>query len=265
MAYGIMRQLLEEAGYTHIGVRTAGVMTIPGLLPTQEVRQMLLKDGIDIGGHRSCQLTPELLKHATLILGMTSFHVQMALRLSEDAKGKTFLLKEFTGSDPKNGQIQDPMGCTLEFYKKIYREIRTACKKLLKTDLLNRFPIPREKVRTPQRPEPEFPELPQSQIDRASMERTPLLEVVAEKTPPKKAKPKAAPKKPAKKAAKKPAKKAAASKPAKKAAKKKAAAKPAKKTAAKKTVKKAAVKKTAKKAAAKKTAKKKTAKKSSKK
>jgi len=132
MAYGIMRKLLEEAGIADIEVKTAGVMTIPGLIPTQECRQILQNDGMCIDHLRSCQLTPELIRRARIIFGMTSFHVQMALRVCEEARGKTFLLKEFAGSDPKNGQIQDPMGCTLEVYRKVYREIRAACKRLMK-------------------------------------------------------------------------------------------------------------------------------------
>lgn len=137
MAYGIMKKLLAEAEIEDIDIRTAGVMTVPGLMPTQECRQLLLKEGIDISTHRSCQLTPELIRRASLVLGMTSFHVQTALRLTDYARGKTFLLKEYAGSDSKNNdQVQDPMGCTLEVYKKVFREIRAACKKLMRTEMI---------------------------------------------------------------------------------------------------------------------------------
>jgi protein arginine phosphatase len=142
MAQGILQNYLDEAGIAALEVRTAGVMTIPGLMPTQECRQILLKEGIDISGHRSHQLTTEMIKQAKLVLGMTSFHVQMALRMTESARGKTYLLKEYTGSDPKNGQIQDPMGCTLEVYKKVYREIKAACKRLVKMALLGAIHSP---------------------------------------------------------------------------------------------------------------------------
>lgn len=135
MTYGIMRKLMEEQNITGIEVRTAGVMTIPGLLPTQEVRQILEHDEIDISTHRSCQLSIDLIKGAKLILGMTPYHVQMALRMSDSARDKTFLLKEYVGFDPKNSQVQDPMGCTLEVYKKVYREIRSACRRLIKMEI----------------------------------------------------------------------------------------------------------------------------------
>ena len=140
MAYGIMKKMLEEAGVSNLDIRTGGVMTVPGLMPTQECRQLLHKEGIDISMHRSCQLTPELIKRASLVLGMTSFHVQIALRMAECARGKTFLLKEYAGFDGKNDQVQDPMGCTLEVYKRVLRDIRTACKRMMKIEaVLNAF------------------------------------------------------------------------------------------------------------------------------
>jgi len=155
IAYGVMRKLLGDAGITDLEIRTAGVMTVPGLMPTQECRQLLLKDGIDISNHRSCQLTADLIKRASLILGMTSFHVQMALRRSDPARGKTHLLKQFTGGDGKNDQVQDPMGCTLEVYKKVYREIRAACKRLMKTDFIQAFITGRKQRPALAAPEPD--------------------------------------------------------------------------------------------------------------
>lgn len=226
MSYGIMKKLLAEEGLTQIDVRTAGVMTIPGLLPTQECRQILTKDNVDIGMHRSCKMTPEILRRATLILGMTSFHVQMALRLTDDAKDKTFLLKEYVGISSKNSQIQDPMGCTLEVYKRVYREVKKACKRLVQMDILrsDEFYGGVEPEPSPRPPRPQPSEL-----------------VVTKPAAPAEPAPKPAAKKSAKK-------KSTSAKPAKKTAakKKNTAAEPAKKkTAVKKTEKKTATKKNA--------------------
>ena len=147
---GLLKHYFEENGITCLDVRTAGVMTTPGLMPTQECRQLLAKDNIEVNQHRAHKMTVELIKQAALVLCMTSFHVQMALRMTEDARGKTYLFKEFVGGDPKNSQIQDPMGCTLEVYKKVYRDIKAGCKKLAKMEVLkelrpggkNRIPHP---------------------------------------------------------------------------------------------------------------------------
>lgn len=122
---------MEERGIKGVEVRTAGVMTIAGLIPTPEASLVLKNASIDISQHRSSPLTHELIRKADLILGMTPFHVQFALRMSDDAKDKTFLLKEYAESDVKNYQISDPMGMTLEVYKRVYREMKLAIDRML--------------------------------------------------------------------------------------------------------------------------------------
>lgn len=136
MATGLLRHLLEEKGVRDVEVRSAGVMTITGLLASQEAVQVMQAEDIDISRHRSTQLTPELIRKADLILAMTPFHRQTAVRLSEEARNKTFLLKEFTRSDLKNVQIADPMGCTLEVFKKCFKEIKAACTILASHDYI---------------------------------------------------------------------------------------------------------------------------------
>ena len=136
MAAGYFRKLLEENKIKNVDVKTAGVMTVAGLLATPEAIQIMDAVGVDLRKHRSTKLTLEIIKKADLILGMTPFHVQSALRMSPDAKGKTFLLKEYTGSDARHAQISDPMGCTLEVYKRIFGEIKSACDKLLRSDFV---------------------------------------------------------------------------------------------------------------------------------
>ncbi|MBN1903392.1 low molecular weight protein arginine phosphatase [Candidatus Sumerlaeota bacterium] len=136
MAAAFLEQLLEEKKIKNIDVKTAGVMTVDGLLATPESIQIMDAVGVDLRKHRSRKLTPELLKKAELILGMTPFHVQSALRMLASAKGKTFLFKEYTGSDAKHAQISDPMGCTLEVYKRVFNEIKSSCNKLLKSEFI---------------------------------------------------------------------------------------------------------------------------------
>ncbi len=145
MAAGYLQKLLKEKGVKDIEVKAAGVMTIPGLLATPEAIQIMDSMGVDLHRHRSSQLTRDLIKKADLILGMTPFHVQSALRVSDEARGKTFLFKEYTRSDLKNTQIVDPMGCTLEVYKKVFNEIKHATNRLMKTDIIGVKPSKVEK------------------------------------------------------------------------------------------------------------------------
>jgi len=133
MAAGFFRKLLENADINNFDVRSSGIMTVNGLLATPESSQMLEPYEADLSRHRSKPITAELLRGCDLILGMTPIHVQQALRLEPGIRDKIFLLKEYTQNDPKKVQIDDPMGNTLEVYKKVFGEIRSACQRLLKT------------------------------------------------------------------------------------------------------------------------------------
>lgn len=155
MAQGLLQQALEEIGITTVEAKTAGVMTTTGLLPTPEAIQVMDSAGIDIRKHRSVPLTVEMIRKADLVLGMTPFHVQFALRMFQDhyehteeadaARNKVFLLKEYTKSDLKNYQITDPMGMTLEVYKRVFREIKLSISKLVEMDVVH-APLTQELV-----------------------------------------------------------------------------------------------------------------------
>lgn len=234
MAAGYFRKLLAERNVKGVEVRAAGVMTVTGLRASQEAQQVMEAVEVDLGRHRSSQLTPESIRRADLILGMSPLHVQHALRESPDARGKTFLLKEFARSDLKNIQISDPMGCTLEVFKKCFKEIRQACDKLIDTEYVKALmPPPDREVRPRETAEPAAPE----------------------KTTPKAAEPKSASAAPKKKAAakKKPVEAPKKKTPAKSSSKPAASAKktaPGKKTGKKTTAAKPPKKKTASKKAA---------------
>lgn len=152
MASAYFRKLLTDSQIKNVEVRSAGVMTINGLLASAEAIQVTEGDEINLRRHRSTPLTPELIRKADLILAMSPFHRQTAIRMSEEAKNKTHLLKEYTGSDLKNVQIMDPMGCTLEVYKKIYKEIKAACDRLVEHEFVTGVPRPPESETKPSKP-----------------------------------------------------------------------------------------------------------------
>ncbi len=133
MAQGYIKRAMEERGITGVEIKTAGIMTSHGLIPTPEAVQVMRNAGVDITGHRSAVLTETLIRKADLILGMSPLQTQYAKRLTEEAVGKTYLLKEYAESDMKNYQINDPMGATLEVYKRVYREMKLAIDKMLDT------------------------------------------------------------------------------------------------------------------------------------
>jgi protein-tyrosine-phosphatase len=236
MAAGYLRKLVADAGIADVEVRNAGIMTVPGLKATPEAIQVLDTVDVDLRRHNSRKLSNETIKRADLILGMSSFHVQTALRQSPAAKGKTFLLKEYVGFTEKNVQISDPMGGTLEVYKKCFQEIKSCVDRLIEHDFViggpNEKELEAERVR----------EKRQTRTARGASAKKPAeTRKPAQTTTSRKAG-----KAPAKKAAKPPAKKKAA-------AKSKPKPKPTKKSATKKAASTQAKTKTAKSSTARKT------------
>jgi protein-tyrosine phosphatase len=252
MAAGYLLKLLEQRGIKHVEIRTAGVMTPTGLLPTPEAVLLLNEEGVDIRRHRSRPLNAEMITKADLVLGMTPFHVQTAFRMTDLARGRTFLLKEYVGREGRNTQIADPMGGTLEIFKKCFGEIRASLQRLVDMELVVNPP---EGWVEPPPPEPEVLDEPEVTVGakssassdtpkkrRGRPPKAEKAEVKKRAKTPRKAKPAAAKAKIAKpKKAAKPAKVAKVAKPAKPVAKaKKAAPAKAAKVKAAKTAKKKA-------------------------
>lgn len=148
MAEGYLKKLLYERGIDWIDVSTAGVMTPTGLLPTPEAEQLLKEEGVDISRHRSRPMKAHMLEDADLILGMSSLHVQKAIRETEAAKAKTFLLKEYVGYSGKHVQIPDPMGGTMDTFKRVFEQLKDALEKLVETEFI-RTPPPGWKSAAP--------------------------------------------------------------------------------------------------------------------
>ncbi|PKO17060.1 hypothetical protein CVU37_09640 [candidate division BRC1 bacterium HGW-BRC1-1] len=258
MVKGYLQKLLDDRGIKHIEIRTAGVMTPSDLKPQDEAKQILAEEGVSIERHRSRPVSSAMIREADLILGMTPFHVQKALRESDEARQKTFLLKEYVGYEGKHTLIVDPMGGTLEVFKKVFTEIRVSLLKLINMPIIQNT---RPAAPPPAPPAPRAAEKPQADevtapaktsvaaATKKSAPAKPAKPAAAKKAEPKKAAPAKKSVKPAVKKSAPKAKAAPKAAPAKAKAAPKAKAKPAPKPAAKKSAK-PAVKKAAPKAKA---------------
>jgi protein-tyrosine-phosphatase len=140
MAEGYLKKLLAERGIDWIEVKTAGVMTPTGLKTQPEAVYLLKEEGVDISRHRSRPLRQEMLEEADLILGMTPMHVQKAHHESDAARGKTFLLKEYVGYQGKEVHIPDPMGGTMDIFKRVFEQIKDALENLVEMDFIKTPP-----------------------------------------------------------------------------------------------------------------------------
>ncbi|HXJ59185.1 MAG TPA: ribose 5-phosphate isomerase B [Verrucomicrobiae bacterium] len=115
MAEGLFRHAVK--GRTEFEVLSAGVGALEGMPPSEHAVRALRELGIDIAGHRSRMLTPELVHRADYIFGMTHSHVDAIMLMYPQAAEKTFLLREFDETlDSFENDVPDPIGGSLEVY-----------------------------------------------------------------------------------------------------------------------------------------------------
>lgn len=115
MAEGIARTMFKPEELTT--VLSAGVATADGLPVSHEAVEALAREGVDISGHRTRQLTRELIRRAAAIYVMTDAHLQRVLEIEPSARDRVQKL------DPA-GNIADPVGMPLEAYLETSRVLR---------------------------------------------------------------------------------------------------------------------------------------------
>lgn len=92
MAEGILRREMELRGLP-VQVSSAGLLA-EGVPATPTAVEVLGRRGVDLGGHRSRVLTPDLVSASDLVLGMAREHVREAAVADPRAFSRTFTLKE---------------------------------------------------------------------------------------------------------------------------------------------------------------------------
>jgi len=130
MAKALLEKKLSEKNRTDVEVLSAGLMMLGGLSATNETREMLKNDGIDVSRHHSQRVTREMIKKADLILVMERIHEQRILEMVPEAKTRLFLLKEFAKINNNNLDIADPIGRPMEFYAQTYAIIKEAVERV---------------------------------------------------------------------------------------------------------------------------------------
>jgi len=130
MAEGLLKRRLKEKGRDEVEVLSAGIMMAGGLSATEETRELLKREGIDVSGHRSQRLTREMIKKSDLILAMERLHEEGILSLAPEVKNRVFLLKEFAKIDDDNLNIHDPIGRSVEFYARTFAVIQEAVERI---------------------------------------------------------------------------------------------------------------------------------------
>lgn len=123
MAQGALSVLLEKERSGRFQVSSCGTGAAEGFPATAYATEAAKIWQADIFGHKSQPLTTRLVNESDLIFGMSASHVKEALRLGENAEGKTYLLKNFPDNNPDGEGVEDPIGQPLDRYNETFLEI----------------------------------------------------------------------------------------------------------------------------------------------
>lgn len=102
MAEGLLKQTLAQSAID-CHVSSAGLNALVGHKADPMACQLMMQKGIDISGHRACQLNSEMIRKADLILVMEAFQKDAIEKNEPSTRGKVFRLGEWSHFD-----IPDP-------------------------------------------------------------------------------------------------------------------------------------------------------------
>ena len=101
---------------------SAGVAAMAGLAASAEAIAVLAERGIDMNGHLSRPADEKQIASASLVVVMTASHAEQLRELFPRAvDDKVFVLKSF--GPEAGGDIEDPIGMSLEAYRAVRDEI----------------------------------------------------------------------------------------------------------------------------------------------
>jgi len=116
MAEGLLLKMLSDVP---VRVASAGTDAPVGMPPTTYAVDAAAELGADIREHRARQLTARMVSEADLILVMERYHRDRIVEMRPEVAPKIRLLGSYSG-DPQE-EIADPIGMSMEFYRKIAR------------------------------------------------------------------------------------------------------------------------------------------------
>ena len=134
MAEIITEGLAAEMGLEGLEVRSAGTGAVRGFPASGGAQRAAGRNGLNLAGHSSTPLTPELVDWASRIFTMSPFHLQ---RVQEMGGGEgSFLLGAFAmGEDEEVGaqwSVPDPFGRDDRDYEDTFKTLREYVRMALK-------------------------------------------------------------------------------------------------------------------------------------
>lgn len=129
MAAAIARRALADRGWNHVAVASAGLGAPYGAPASENAVRVLAERGLDLSGHSSRPLTPELIDWADLVLAMSPAHLYGVAELGGAAKSA--MLTDFMEGERLGEPVVDPFGADEQVYRVTLRHIEEAVEGIL--------------------------------------------------------------------------------------------------------------------------------------
>lgn len=128
MAEYLLRDRLGQESMWDVG--SAGLSACNGMPASGAAVVALRERNIDIRAHSSQPVSRELVDSASLIVVMTASHLTHLRVMYPSVVEKSFLLKSF-GPNGRGGDVEDPIGASVEVYRGIRDEIEGTLPELI--------------------------------------------------------------------------------------------------------------------------------------
>jgi protein-tyrosine-phosphatase len=128
LAEAIARKVAIERGLVDVEVASAGTSAWDGASASDGAMLVGMERRLDLGSHRSQQLSRALVESSDLIFTMGPHHLERVEALG--AGDKAFLLTAYPRHGAVGRAINDPMGAELEVYRATADELESEIRRV---------------------------------------------------------------------------------------------------------------------------------------
>ncbi len=138
MAEAIARKFSIERGLADLDVASAGTSAWDGAAASDGALLVGMERRLDLGGHRSQQLSRALVDESDIILTMGPHHLERAEALG--GRGKSYLLTAYPTRGTTGRAISDPVGGDLDIYRATADELEVEIRRVFDSLAAERVP-----------------------------------------------------------------------------------------------------------------------------
>ena len=133
MGEAILQDLVTQESLDEvIEVSSAGLLGIEGEKASEFSIAVAKENGLDLGSHRSKGIPSKLMEESDLVLTMTVDHTEKLKIIHSKHEHKIYPLKQYLTEEKRfSYSIEDPIGLSLDFYRKVFNEIRQELERIL--------------------------------------------------------------------------------------------------------------------------------------